>query len=123
MGIIRFELRISGPRLLSLVRANSICGRSQAASSSGFGGWEELSSGRMLQDQMRADSQYEQLLSWILNGEERGVRQAQTPVKKDLGNRRDLWLNMRTCESRLPVWRARDRPKGKDKGKVKDRLS
>ena len=51
-----------------------------------------LSSGRMLQDQIWVDSQYELLSSWVLNGEEREVRQTQTPAKKDLENRRDLWL-------------------------------
>lgn len=67
-----------------------------------------LSSGRMLQDQMRADSQYEQLLSWILNGEKRGVRQAQTPAKKDLENRRDLWLRKGTYIMISPEKRKRD---------------
>jgi hypothetical protein len=44
----------------------------------------------MLQGQMRTDSLDEQLLGWIVNEEERRVRQAQTPVKKDFENRHDL---------------------------------
>ena len=45
---------------------------------------------------MRADSLDERLLGWIVNGEERRVRQVQTPAKKDLENRRGLWLKKGT---------------------------
>ena len=48
----------------------------------------EDGAGRRLQDQTRADSLDERLLGWIMNGEDRRVRQAQAPVKKDLENRR-----------------------------------
>jgi hypothetical protein len=48
----------------------------------------EDGAGRRLQDQTRADSLDEWLLGWIMNGEDRRVRQAQAPAKKDLENRR-----------------------------------
>jgi len=102
MGFFGSELRISGPRLLSLVRGN-------------FDMWPAISGwvwrfwrveGGFIGDDVASPDvgrfQYEQLLSWILNGEERGVRQEQTPAKKDLETRRDLWSRKGTY---IMIWR------------------